>query len=93
MTHRLEILATASEAISGDRDIQYGPPAENMKITAEMMSSFLRGRKKLLVDLDSYDASMLLVITKIARAAHKPKDDNSVDGSGYFAIAAEVSHG
>lgn len=92
MTHRLEILASASEAICGDRDLQYGPPAQNMATTAEMMSAFLRGRKKLSADLDAYDAAMLLALVKIARAAHKPKDDNSVDGAGYLAIAAEVSN-
>lgn len=91
MTHRLEILAAASEAICGDRDVQYGAPIDNMTTTAEMMTSFLKRRGKLSADLDAYDASMLLVIVKVARAAHKPKDDNSVDGSGYFAMAAEVS--
>lgn len=92
-THRTEILDAAAAAISGDRNVQYGPPSDNMETTAELMTSVLRraGKLKNGVSLSARDAALCLVAVKLAREAYRHKDDNCVDGCGFFAIAAEVA--
>lgn len=93
--HRLDVLAAASEAISGDRAESYGPLADNWGATAEMMTAVLRraGKLKDGAVVTPYEGLLLLVAVKLARAAYKPKGDTMVDGAGYFALAAEVSDG
>ena len=88
---RLHIRSEASRLTSGDRDIEYGPPQQNMTCSGELKAIF---RKYLARDISHGEQEALdMVMTKLGRlACGKPKRDTYIDGAAYFAIAGECTH-
>jgi hypothetical protein len=80
---RETILTEAAEATSGDRQRDYGHPAENHHTTAEMWQAYLRRKYSVLVGFTSRDICMMNILQKISRDANAPKRDNLVDIAGY----------
>jgi Domain of unknown function (DUF6378) len=91
---RTEILSEASKIISGDRDAQYGQPEDCFAAIAAHWTIHLRTRGILSEgqSIQDFDVGIMMTFLKAVRCAHKPlKRDSYVDGSGYFACAAECA--
>ncbi len=87
---RVNILNTAAELTSGDRDIDYGPPIVNLTAAGALKDTFRRHlRRPMSVgELEAID----MVLSKLGRiATGKIKADNYIDGAAYFAIAGEIA--
>jgi len=85
--NRDEALIEAGKLISGDRKQAYGDAGESFRRIASMWSAYLG--KRLATDISSVDVANMMVLLKVSRASHKPKDDDFVDIIGYAALACE----
>jgi len=74
------ILTKADALVNGPRQSSYGTPSEN----------FLRISKLWEVVLDHpvtpKQAAMCMMMVKAAREIHSPKEDNRIDGAGYWGV-------
>jgi len=82
---RSDVLSEASGLINGDRQKQYGTPAENFKRVAAIWGAILG------IDVTPREVALCMAGLKLARLAHGPHRDSSVDGCGYLALEAELS--
>ena len=85
MTERENILAEAAALICGDRQAQYGPPAENFARIAAGWEVILG------VPVAPDQVALCMAWLKIARLVNGPHRDSYVDGAGYLALAGELS--
>ena len=89
MMQRDDVLDTAKKCVSSDREAQYGDPASNFALVADLWTAY-RGRPG-----ETYtplDVAMMLALLKVARIrTGATKDDNFVDLCGYSAIAGEIA--
>jgi len=79
------ILLTAHDLINGDRQADYGTPAENLARVAELWAAYTGH------PFTAYDVALMLALLKIAREAHRHKPDNLIDGAAYLGLAADVA--
>lgn len=87
-----EALISAASLISGDRQGSYGRAIEDFSATAEIWTAILR-RKGMLATgsaIDAHAVALCMAGLKLSREAHRPKEDNRVDGAGYLALAGDV---
>ncbi len=89
MTYARQILTTALEAVTGDRNRHYGNPLDDFTTQAEMFSAYLTRANNRRVQVTPTDIAALMILVKVARQAHAPKVDNWVDAAGYAACGAE----
>jgi hypothetical protein len=83
--NRTEILKTANEYITKDRQATHGAPETNFKIISELWSAYLNYQIKLT------DVAMMMALLKVARYRNNPShSDNAIDLAGYAAIAGEL---
>lgn len=88
---RSETLDAAKNCVCGSREEDYGNPEYNFILIARFWQTYLIG-KGLAVNITSEDVAVMMALLKVARiATGKKKDDNYVDGAGYFACAAECA--
>jgi len=86
--NRTEILETAEEYVSADRNNQYGEPEDNFSLIAEYWSVYLGDRDGI---LDAFDVSMMMALMKVARLSKRPENaDSAIDLAGYAACAGEI---
>lgn len=86
-----EILAKAQEIVNGDRQRDYGSPADNHGCTAALWRAYLGRRLKARgVGLDARDVCILNILQKCSRDANLPKEDNLTDIIGYAINAAMI---
>ena len=87
MTHRTDVLETANNLITGNREADYGPPKLNFQNIADRWSQLLS------VDVELWHVPLMMADLKIARMATTglPHADSLVDICGYAALAAELS--
>lgn len=87
---RVRILNDGAALTNGDRDDEYGPPANNMTCAGELKAVF---RKWLARDIPPGELEALdMAMTKLSRlACGKPKRDTYVDAATYIAIAGEIA--
>jgi len=87
MTHRTDVLETAADLITGNRQQDYGPPKLNFQNIADRWSQLLS------VDVELWHVPLMMADLKIARMATTglPHADSLVDICGYAALAAELS--
>ena len=91
---RDEILKTAEEIVTKDRNVQYGEPEDNFAVIAEYWSTYLSqhngGRAVLLTPMD---VALMMVLFKLGRltTARAVTLDNFVDAAGYVACAGEIA--
>lgn len=76
-TPKNSALQKAYDAVHGDRQRDYGPPAANHERTAALWSAFLGIR------VSPRDVCWLNVLQKLSRDRHRPTEDNEVDIAGY----------
>lgn len=84
MTHRSEILDTAKALITGDRQRQYGPPAENFARIAAGWSVILKR------EVTPEQVACCMAWLKIARLTNGPHLDSYIDAAAYMALAGEL---
>lgn len=84
------VLEQAADAVCGDRNNSYGPPIEDFTTQAVMMSAYLSRTNGRDVKIRPSDIAALMMIVKLARQAHCPKEDNWMDAAGYAACGAEI---
>lgn len=91
---RDEILKTAEEIVTKDRNVQYGEPENNFGVIAEYWSTYLSqyngGRAVLLTPMD---VALMMVLFKLGRltTARAVTLDSFVDAAGYVACAGEIA--
>lgn len=91
---RAEILDTAKQIVTQDRESQYGKPEDSFEIIATLWTAYLRGCGVDIDFLDPHDVAAMLALLKIARiATGKGKTDNWVDLAGYAACGGELQTG
>lgn len=73
---------TAIRLVLGDRNKSYGNPAEDYAKVAKMWSGLLHPILKR--DITPQEAILMMVLLKMSREVHAPKDDNIVDAHGYL---------
>lgn len=79
----MNILDEAATIIAGRND-DYGQPEHNLKRIAEMWTTYMA------IDITPRDVSMMMILLKCPRDAHKEKRDNLVDIAGYAALADQL---
>ena len=81
----VEVLAEATQLISGDRARTHGPMRENHDNIAALWSAYLG------VPISRSQAAIMMTLLKVARTKlGEWNDDDATDGAAYFAIAAEI---
>jgi hypothetical protein len=84
--HRGEFLDKAKSLVTGERNQAHGDPLENHQRIAGIWSVILG------VEITAYQASLMMVGLKLARASYAPIDDTFTDMCGYAALSGEISH-
>ena len=83
--YRTRLLDEASNLINGDRQDEYGPPADNFQRVADYWNA---GGD---YQIESWQVCLRLAELKLARlAGPKPSWDSFRDQAGYIALAAEL---
>lgn len=102
---REEYLLAARDLTCGSRDIEYGPPMQNLSDCAALFTAYLEGKTRgriiaatggeLMVgqyELTAEDVAWLNVLQKVARTfSGQPKEDTYIDAAAYAAIAGECA--
>jgi hypothetical protein len=85
------VLEEANELVYGDRQADYGHPAHNMQVVADLWSVYLRRGSLLPMTISAADAATMLLLLKVARVATGSlKRDTVVDMAGYAGVLARV---
>ena len=85
-TERGRILYAAIGAVCCDREEEYGSPADNFRLTAQLWSDYLQTK------ISAGDVALMMVLLKVSRVkSGHPKADSFVDMAGYSAIAGELT--
>ena len=80
--HPETVCEEADRIVSGDRGPQYGHPAANFTMTADLWNAWLKPRFDS-IDLEPEDVAAMMVLLKMARQSNRPKRDNLTDVCGY----------
>lgn len=87
-TTRARIMDTAKDLITGDRNVSYGPPTMDFVRIAEQLQAMgyrAPGRDGPGTrDMRSSDFPLIMQAVKISRALWSDKEDNPIDGAGYW---------
>jgi hypothetical protein len=76
-----DIFEIAKNLVAGDRQKQYGPPAQNLMDIGRIWGALLQ-----IDDISPTMVALMMTGLKLAREAHAPKKDNLVDAIGYIHI-------
>ena len=76
------ILAEASALVDGDRQEQYGSPAENMRDIADLATKMIGH------EFTAYEIAIIMLCVKLGRLKYQWKRDTAVDACGYLEIAS-----
>jgi hypothetical protein len=82
---RVSVLTEAQGLVHGDRNAQYGAPAEEYTRTVGMVNAMLGAKLK--EPLTPEDLAYIMVCLKLSRQINKPKRDSLVDAAGYCEVA------
>lgn len=84
--NREEILTKAKEAVTGQREQDYGHAEDSFQEIADFWKAYK------CVDFSPKDVAIMMALMKIARIkTGHDKEDSYVDACGYMALAAEMS--
>jgi hypothetical protein len=84
--NRAEILDTAKEYITKDRQEAHGDAESNFKHISEYWSVYLG------VTVNPHDVAVMMTLLKIARIDSNPGNaDNWIDACGYMACGGEIA--
>jgi hypothetical protein len=86
MTPRADILRRAEALITGDREADYGPPAESFARAAALWSAYLGQH------VTARQVCVCMTLLKITRLAHQPgHEDSTLDAIAYLALSHEMT--
>jgi hypothetical protein len=86
VTDRREILDTAASLIGGERQQDYGTPAENFSRIGNLWAEVLG------VPVTAVQVALCMAQVKVARLINSPDHlDSWVDGAGYLALGGEIA--
>ena len=80
----MNILEEANSLVNGDRQTDYGHPADDFARTAQMWSAILG------IEVTAKQVGLCMCALKISREVHRPKRDNLTDLAGYALTAQMV---
>lgn len=81
----------AAKLVLGDRNADYGNPADDFERVSLMVSGLLN--HKLKERITAKEWALVMVCVKLAREVHRHKADNLVDGHGYLFTAEWIESG
>lgn len=85
---RAEILDAAKKIVTGEREKQYGSPADNFAVIARLWTTYAGH------SFTPVDVAVMMTLLKVARIkTGHCKTDSYVDACGYLACAAEIAEG
>ena len=79
-----DMIREAIDLVNNDRQKDYDHPLDNFTRIAKIWSAVLD------IDVTPEQVALCMVGVKIARQAYAPKEDNIIDGVGYFLTLAKV---
>lgn len=86
--NRTDILFTASDYISRDRNATHGDAEKNFGLIAAYWSAHLD------TTVTPADVAVMMTLLKLARIKSNPAHgDNWIDGAGYLACGGEIATG
>lgn len=91
-----KLLKEAKKIVSGERQKDYGHPAENHECTATMWQAYMKRRIEVFLRTDrefwisAQDVCNLNILQKMSREANIHTDDNDVDIIGYLLNKAMI---
>lgn len=87
-----DILKRASELVGGDRQKTHGDKLQNHQNIARLWSAYLANRSNPAAEISALDVALMMALLKISRTQLGDQNlDDYIDGSGYMAIAGEIS--
>jgi hypothetical protein len=87
-----EILRSAADLVSGDRNVQHGDKEICLSNIAEIWTAYLRIRKEPAAPLTGIDVASMMALLRLARTqTGAPNVDDWLDGAGYIALAGELA--
>ena len=91
--NRADILETAKEIVTRDRNKQYGEPEDNFDTIASLWNAYLVGKHSDGTVITAKDVALMMVLFKIGRisTARDMNEDSYIDAAGYIACAAECA--
>jgi hypothetical protein len=85
--NRTEILKTANEYITKDRQVTHGHAEDNFKNIARLWSAYTE------LPITPQDVAMMMALLKVARFKGNPSPtDNAIELCGYAALAGEIGN-
>lgn len=91
--NRADILETAKEIVTSDRNKQYGEPEDNFDTIASLWNAYLVGKHSDGAVITAKDVALMMVLFKVGRiiTSTTVKEDSYIDAAGYIACAAECA--
>lgn len=74
----LGLMNQAADLVYGDRNEDYGHPADDYDRTAGLWSALLG------VEITAEQAALMMALVKFSREMNRPKADNVIDAHGYL---------
>ena len=90
---RAEILDTAKQIVTTDRNARYGEPENNFDVIAQFWNHYITTTKDVCLYLSATDVAIMMALFKIGRisTARGMNEDSYIDAAGYIACAAECA--
>lgn len=90
---RAEILDTAKQIVTKDRNSQYGEPEDNFEVIAQFWNAYLMSMNGECPFLSAKDVAIMMALFKIGRiaTARDLYEDSYIDAAGYIACAEECA--
>ena len=91
--NRADILETAKEIVTSDRNKQYGEPEDNFDTIASLWNAYLVGKHSDGAVITAKDVSLMMVLFKVGRilTLTAVKEDSYIDAAGYIACGYECA--
>lgn len=84
------ILDEAVRITTGDRRRDYDHALPNHQRIADLWNAYLNLRKDSNADISPLDVATMMILLKVARAAHTPTRDSFVDIAGYAKCCSQI---
>ena len=91
--NRADILETAKEIVTSDRNKQYGEPEDNFDTIASLWNAYLVGKNSDGAVITAKDVALMMVLFKVGRilTSTTVKEDSYIDAAGYIACGYECA--
>ena len=91
--NRADILETAKEIVTSDRNNQYGEPEDNFDTIASLWNAYLFGKHSDGAVITAKDVALMMVLFKVGRilTSTTVKEDSYIDAAGYIACGYECA--